>query len=531
MIPLDPNLRSSASGSIVALPTGGTERIEGDLVKALLAAGRIEARVLQVVNQTVLLDFLDLGRAKVRTEAPLRAGDVFTAVVAPPSEAERGTGSEVIRLRIAELRHEPAAPLKPERMAARLEEMNLPADSRHQAMARALLRHAGTVSREAMLQLNEALKQLPLRDLDAKAAPQRVAGEPVPLSAREPAASGTTPGASPAAPQAAAQAKPPIPPRVLEAAAFLVAKGLPVTEESVDWVSGRLNAPSTSGERLAAIARNLPDLPPAAAQALAELTLPEGDAAETAAHLAKLARAFTAPEARIARELAREDEATRLSAAAPKDVPPPEAKDAARPERSEPHPTARAVPEAARPGLEGRAIAEPLLRIREALSAVLERTMRAGEGGEPLREALSEVRFGQLVNASTSEGPQAAAERAVAMPLWWNGGSGEIRVQYRSKDGKKRSSEGSEETRVVVTLDTTHLQRVRVDLLLGRKQLNCQVVVEEAAVADLLRQQLPELQAALESTGLRVNALGVRHAAAKATAAPLDSLRQVDVWL
>jgi flagellar hook-length control protein FliK len=84
---------------------------------------------------------------------------------------------------------------------------------------------------------------------------------------------------------------------------------------------------------------------------------------------------------------------------------------------------------------------------------------------------------------------------------------------------------------VVVTLDTTHLQRVRIDLLLGRKQLNCQVVVEEAAVADLLRQQLPELQAALESTGLRVNALGVRHAAAKATAAPLDSLRQVDVWL
>jgi hypothetical protein len=528
MIPLDPNLRPSASGSIVALPTGGTERIEGDLVKALLAAGRIEARVLQVVNQTVLLDFLDLGRAKVRTEAPLRAGDVFTAVVDPPGEADRGAGSEVVRLRIAELRHEPAAPLKPERMAAQLEAMNLPVDSRHQAMARALLRHAGTLSREAMVQLNETLKQLPLRDLEVKAPPPRAAAEPsVTLPTRE----GTVPKAVPTTPQAAAQAKPPIPPRVLEAAAFLVAKGLPVTEESVDWVSGRLNAPSTSGERLAAIARNLPDLPPAAAQALAELTLPEGDAAETAAHLAKLARAFTAPEARIARELAREDEATRLSAVAAKDVPPPEAKDAARPERSEPHPTARAVPEAARPGLEGRAIAEPLLKIREALSAVLERTMRVGEGGEPLREALSEVRFGQLVNASTSEGPQAAAERTVAMPLWWNGGSGEIRVQYRSKDGKKRSSGGSEETRVVVTLDTTHLQRVRIDLLLGRKQLNCQVVVEEAAVADLLRQQLPELQAALESTGLRVNALGVRHAAAKATAAPLDSLRQVDVWL
>ncbi len=88
-----------------------------------------------------------------------------------------------------------------------------------------------------------------------------------------------------------------------------------------------------------------------------------------------------------------------------------------------------------------------------------------------------------------------------------------------------------EETRVVVTLDTTHLQRVKIDLLLGRKQLNCQVAVEDLAIAEVLRQRLPELQEALESTGLRVNALGVKQVSSPASMVAIDALRQVDVWL
>lgn len=540
MIPLDPQLRASAPGPVVALPTGGADRVEGDLVKALLASGRIEARVLQVVNQTALIDFLDLGRAKVRTEVPLRAGDAFTAVVEPQTASDRGAGAEMLKLRIADLRHEPAAPLKAEHMAARLEEMNLPSDSRHQAMARALLRHAGTVSREALVQLDEALKQLASRaSQSSSAANTPAAGMPsneavparpaaaapgAPASQAQAAAASSTAAAaaaSPSRPLAAAQ--------VIEAAAFLVAKGLPVTEESVAWVASRLQAQATPAERLAQMARMPDSLPPAAAQALMELGLPDdGTPAETAQHLAKLAQAFTAPEAKIARALAQEAPAARPESAAPatpatdSNATDAKAADPARPGN---------LPEPARSGAEMRMMAEPMLKIREALSAVLERAVRGGEGGESLREALAEVRFGQLMNASTSEAAQAGAERSLAMPLWWSGGSGEIRVQYRSKDGKRRAGSESAETRVVVTLDTSALSRVRVDLLLAKKQLNCQVVVEAEAVADVLRQRLPELQEALESTGLRVNALGVKHATPKTVAAPVDALRQVDVWL
>ncbi len=528
MIPLDPNLRVPTPGTVVALPTGGAGKIEGDLLKALIQAGKVEARVLQVLNQTALLDFLDLGSAKVRTEAPLRAGDVFTAVVEPRPEGS----SDPLRLRIAEIRHEPAAPLKPERLAAQLQEMSLPTDPKHQAMARALLRHAGTVSREAMTQLGDALNRLAARSQETDPAGSRSA----------------TPAATPAA---ASAAKLPVPVKVMEAAAFLVSKGLPVTEEAVDWVSGRMQANSTPGERLAAIARRIPEPSTPAAQALMDLALPEGDAAETAEHLLKLARAFTPPEARIARALLA-PEAAALKPA----VTLPEAGNAASlaetqkaetqraetpraetpkapAERPEASPRQGAAPqaEAARSAVAGRPLAEPLVKIQEALTAVLERAVRSGDGGEPIREALAEVRFGQVVNAAAIDPQHAAADRSVAMPLWWNGGSGEIRVQYQAKEGKGRKGGNPEETRVVVTLDTTHLQRVRVDLLLGRKQLNCQVAVEDQAIAEALRQHLPELQEALEATGLHVNALGVKHVQPKAPAASIDALRQVDVWL
>jgi len=508
MIPLDPNLRVPASGTVVALPTGGAEKIEGDLLRALLVAGKVEARVLQVLNQTALLDFLNLGSAKVRTEVPLRAGDVFTAVVEPRPEGS----NDPLKLRIAEIRHEPASPLKAERLAAQLEGMSLPTDAKHQAMARALLRHAGTVSREAMTQLNEALNRLSAKAGGSEAPPE-----------------GAMRMAS-ATPQAA---RLPVPVRVLEAAAFLVSKNLPVTEEAVEWVAGRLNATTTTGERMGAIARRLPDPATPAAQALADLALPDGDSAETAEHLAKLAKAFTPPEARLARMMA-ELPSARPAAESPVDP------SQARPAETAKEPTASlprqdSAPsaDAGRPAanLSPRGMAEPLVKIQEALTAVLERAVRSGEGGEPIREALSEVRFGQLVNASSSDPMQAAGERSVAMPLWWSGGSGEIRVKYQPRDGKKRSGGDAEDTRVVVTLDTTHLQRVKIDLLLGRKQLNCQVAVEDQSVAEVLRQRLPELQEALETTGLRVNALGVKHVSPQAPVTAIDALRQVDVWL
>ncbi len=515
MIPLDLNQRIPAAGTVVALPTGGAGKIEGDLLKALLQAGHVEARVLQIVNQTALIDFLNLGSAKVHTEVPLRAGDVFTAVVQPPPEGS----ADPLQLKIAQIRHDPAAPMKPERLAAELTEMRLPADAKHQAMARALLRHAGTVSREAMLQLNEALTRLAPRAAALAAAVDL--GAPRPESAAQ-------------------AAKLPVPVRVLEAAAFLVSKGLPVTEEAVTWVASRLNATSTSGERLGAIARQLPDTSTPAAQALLDLELPDGDAAETAAHLSKLANAFTSPEARIARVLGTAPAAVAIvppegEAAEPTEAPVVAvARDGGKPEA--PGAEARqgqvAQPESTRQaGSHLKAVAEPLQKIQEALTAVLERSVRGGEGGEPIREALAEVRFGQLVNAGSVDPQHPMADRAVAMPLWWNGGSGEIRVQYQPKDGKKRQDGESAETRVVVTLDTTHLQRVKVDLLLGRKQLNCQVAVEDPAVAEVLRKRLPELEQALEATGLRVNALAVKQITAKSAVAAIDSLRQVDVWL
>jgi hypothetical protein len=516
MIPLDLNQRIPAPGTVVALPTGGAGKIEGDLLKALLQAGHVEARVLQIVKQTALIDFLNLGSAKVQTEVPLRAGDVFTAVVQPRAEGS----ADPLQLKISEIRHEPAAPMKPERLATELTEMRLPADAKHQAMARALLRHAGTVSREAMLQLNEVLTRL---------APKVAAMESaIDLAAPRPEA-------------AAQAAKLPVPVKVLEAAAFLVSKGLPVTEEAVTWVASRLNANATSGERLGAIARQLPDASTAAAQALLDLEVPDGDAAETAAHLAKLATAFTPPEARIARMLGTEpavvtqpvpvegetaEAAETLPGAVPRELVKPESAGV------EARQGQVAQPESARQTAgQLKAVAEPLQKIQEALTAVLERSVRGGEGGEPIREALAEVRFGQLVNAGSVDPQHPTADRAVAMPLWWNGGSGEIRVQYQSKDGKKRKDGDNSETRVVVTLDTTHLQRVKVDLLLGRKQLNCQVSVEDPAVAEVLRQRLPELEEALEATGLRVNALGVKQIVSKSAVSAIDSLRQVDVWL
>lgn len=522
MIPLDPNLQVPASGTVVALPTGGAERIEGDLLRALLQAGKVEARVLQVLNQTALLDFLNLGSAKVRTEAPLRAGDVFTAVVEPRPEGS----TDPVKLRIAEIRHEPAAPLKSERLGAQLEAMGLPADAKHQAMARALLRHAGTVSREAMTQLNEALNRL-----SAKAEPQNA-----------PADAGAS---RMAVAQASSQvARLPVSVKVLEAAAFLLSKGLPVTEESVDWVAGRLNASTTPGERMGAIARSLPDSDTPAAQAFKALTLPDGDAAETAVHLVKLTGAFTAPEARLARLLASEPALAARVAESPVEDGPAEdgpaeevAGRATEAPKDRPEGAVRqgqaSVPEATRQAASSpvRALSEPIVKIQEALTAVLERAVRTGEGGEPIREALSEVRFGQLVNAGNSDPLHAGTRSELAMPLWWNGGSGEIRVKYQARDGKTRKEGEPEETRVVVTLDTTHLQRVKVDLLLGRKQLNCQVAVEDQAVAEVLRKRLPELQEALEATGLRVNALGVKQILPQAQVAPIDALRQVDVWL
>ncbi|MNR86812.1 Flagellar hook-length control protein FliK [compost metagenome] len=509
MIPLDSNLRVPTSGTVVALPTGGAEKIEGDLLRALLLAGKVEARVLQVLNQTALLDFLNLGSAKVRTEVPLRAGDVFTAVVEPRPEGS----ADPLKLRIAEIRHEPASPLKAERLAAQLEGMSLPTDAKHQAMARALLRHAGTVSREAMTQLNEALIRLSAKAGGSEAPPE-----------------GAVRMAS-ATPQAA---RLPVPVRVLEAAAFLVSKNLPVTEEAVEWVAGRLNATTTAGERMGAIARRLPEPVTPAAQALVELALPDGDPAETAEHLAKLAKAFTPPEARLARMIAAEPPSVRPAAESPVDPLQARSTEAVKePTASVPRQDSAPSADAGRPAasLPPRGMAEPLVKIQEALTAVLERAVRSGEGGEPIREALSEVRFGQLVNASSSDPLQAAGERSVAMPLWWSGGSGEIRVKYQPRDGKKRSGGDAEDTRVVVTLDTTHLQRVKIDLLLGRKQLNCQVAVEDQAVAEVLRQRLPELQEALETTGLRVNALGVKHVSPQAPVTAIDALRQVDVWL
>lgn len=493
MYSLEANLGLPSSGTVVSIPTGGEGAVEGDLLRALLKAGHVEARVLQVLsNQSALIDFLSLGKAVVRSEAALRPGDVFTAAVEPAPEGS----ADPVKLKIAELRHEPAAPMKPERLAAALVEMRLPADAKHQAMASALLRHAGTVNREALLRLNEALSRL---------ASTLSLEPPASKGGSAPQAVVTAQGMAPAS-----TPKLPVPPRVLEAAAFLVARGLPVTEEAVEWVSGRMNPASTSGERLGAIVKQIPESATLVAQALAELEVPDGDAAETAAHLVKLARALTPPEARIARLL--ESEVLSSNKETVKTVPP----------DSQP---------AARSSAAMRGASEPLRQIQEAVTSVLERAVRAGEGAESIREALAEVRFGQLVNVSASDSQQAQGARELAIPLWWTNGSGEIRVQYQAREGRKAAAGEPAETRVVVTLDTAQLQRVKVDLLLGRKQLNCQVSVEEPAIADLLRRHLPELEEALAATGLRVNALGVKHVARKATPQVVDGLRQVDVWL
>lgn len=518
MIPLDPRLGNALSGSVLSFPSGGAERIEGELLRALVAAGKVEARVLQVVNQTALLEFLNLGSARVRTEVPLRAGDVFAAVVEPRSEGS----SEPLRLRVAEIRHEPAAPLRTERLAAQLQAMNVPTDTRHLAMARALLQHAGTVNRDAMAQLNEALNRLAARNPEAANA--SVASGP---QAQVPASGAASQGAGAL----------PVPVKVLDAAAFLVSRGLPVTEESVGWLANRLGADSTSGERLAAIAHRFPEPNLPAAQALSALALSDGDSSETASQLFKLVQAFTPPEARLARLPEAEPGLSQVSRQTPASEP--EKSQAAATTSSEaklpvePRSGQAPLAEASRPLAQTpqRLFAEPLSKLQEALTSVLERSVRTGEGGEVAREALAEVRFGQLVNVANSD-PLQATDRSVAVPLWWSGGSGEIRVQVRRRDGKRRAAGEAEETRVVVTLDTAHLQRVRIDLLLGRKQLNCQVAVEDASIAEVLRQYLPELQEALEATGLRVNALGVKHVSSRASVVmATDALRQVDVWL
>lgn len=528
MLPFDPSLRAATPGTVVALPTGGVDGIEQELLKALQQAGKVEARVLQVLGQSALIDFLDLGSAKVRTEVPLRAGDVFTAVVEPRAEGS----AEPLKLRIAQVRHAPAAPLKAEHLAGQLAEMDLPVDPKHQAMARALVKHAGMVSKEAMQQLNDALNRLAVRQAEAPAGAAPDAKAVADPKAALDLKAAPLPADAPRAASLLSKG-PPVPVKVLEAAAFLVARGLPVEEDAVSWVASRLAQAGTSGERLGAIARQLASTPSAATQpaaaALLELALPEGDATQTAAHLAKLVEALTPPEARIAKAIP----AGPRAPDPPDTATPPEPGDA-----TEPAPARGARAEApAGPGVRTapdaapRATQEPLARLTEALTAVLEKAVQSGVASEPLKEALAEVRFGQLVNTAAPDPQAPLGERSLAIPLFWSNGSGEIRVQVQEREGRKRSAGGAEETRVVVTLDTAHLERVRVDLLLGQKQLNCQVSVEDPAVAEVLRERLPELKEALETTGLRVNALGVKRALPKGDGIPVDSLRQVDVWL
>lgn len=287
-------------------------------------------------------------------------------------------------------------------------------------------------------------------------------------------------------------------PSEAEAAAFLLARRLPASPETMSWVLGRQHAADSGGSRMIAIiqrfvaamlARTAGQGTPAgiesphrgagtsstgAGQAteagpgtgatrsgagasagdllakLQGLSLPEGDAREVAEGLKRLVGAMQPQEAELAR---------------------------------------------------GEAAGA-----KERLSAMAARVLAEAPQDASAREVHDEVRFQQVRNArQDGQDPH-----EIVIPVWWNAGSGEIRVQEHPKGALRRSDDDSAPVRVVLSLETPHLGALRIDLLLAQRQVNCLVAVQDQGAADFVSARLTELRSAIEETGIVVHAMGMK---------------------
>lgn len=103
----------------------------------------------------------------------------------------------------------------------------------------------------------------------------------------------------------------------------------------------------------------------------------------------------------------------------------------------------------------------------------------------------------------------AASDPAFTLPIWWQGGHGEIRVQEDPEGKARTAAEGPRGKRLVISMETPQLHGMRFDCLLTPGQVNCHVVAEDPAVAEFLTAHLDQLRHALEGAGFQVPALEV----------------------
>lgn len=339
-----------------------------------------------------------------------------------------------------------------------------PEPSRVPRLAEGLERLFAGMPPERRAALTQAVTQL----LSAFAPAEPQGEAPAPHAQPPAQALPLAPGAEP---QPASPQQPPLHEAIVQAYRALPAPLKPAFEAALDEllstfapdadaaeapVSARPEAPSAAAPSHAAPAHPSPK-----AEALAQLqalALPEGGRAEVEGALKRLVAALVPPEADLARL---SDEA------APEEAP-----------------------------------AQPLVS-PERLASVLERVVDRHPADLDARAMRDEIRFGQLRTAG-NEG------LALTIPLWWSGGSGEIRVHERQGGGESGSGGQSEATRVVIALDTPHLSGVRIDLLLHQRQVNCQVALQDPAAAAFLEPRLQELRDAIEGIGIKVGMLGLR---------------------
>lgn len=143
---------------------------------------------------------------------------------------------------------------------------------------------------------------------------------------------------------------------------------------------------------------------------------------------------------------------------------------------------------------------------KERLSATATKAIAKAPHDANVRAVHDELRF-QQVNSARHEGQ---TPHEIVIPVWWKGGSGEIRVQERPEGAARRSEEASAPVRVVMALETPHLGALRIDLLLAQRQVNCLVAVQDQGAADFLSPRLTELRSAIEETGVHVHGLGMK---------------------
>ncbi|HEY9856690.1 MAG TPA: flagellar hook-length control protein FliK [Stenomitos sp.] len=296
----------------------------------------------------------------------------------------------------------------------------------------------------------------------------------------------------------------------------------PVATKVPESAAAPAKAPTASTPATPAPANAAAPQPAAAAQALAKAVVSESASAAIATDASQLpdlkaatvSPEATAPQAPKSAEAPLRDLFAKLQALALPEGKPKEVEAAL-----------RKLIQALRPQEADLAHGE-VAEAKERLTSLAAKAIARSPHDATVREVHDEIRF-QQVNSVRHEGQ---TPHEFIIPVWWKGGSGEIRVQERPKGAARRSEEASAPVRVVMALDTPHLGAIRIDLLLAQRQVNCLVAVQDQGAADFLSERLTELRSAIEETGIRVNALGMKPFTADAEAFGPGDAKGVDFY-